>query len=316
MTVCRERGSTRSRGARSARPDDGVWIWYRRSAVGPADRLRTATGGRLRSKSGEPVERPDDRHHRTSFAELGRSPDRRTDVPSISIDDFPSQVPSPTATAKGAGEGPAVRFDQDPGPRLQRDVGRRHPSVLRPRRRRRGQPPRTRRGRRPDLPGPPRSRQDRGVKRTLTGTGTVATNDGRTVQVTILFTDYLAGTARPALFVTTTVVDSAARPVLLTQVIQNPTESLRFLRTEVIKAAKKKGEPVDALVWRRGRQLGQLAVLARWPDLLFPGVPARRRRAPLYTVPGRAPAGAVRLRQQAARAAVNWPLRRTASGGE
>ena len=91
------------------------------------------------------------------------------------------------------------------------------------------------------------AKQDRGVKRTLTGTGTVATNDGRTVQVTILFTDYLAGTARPALFVTTTVVDiGKARPVLLTQVIQNPTESLRFLRTEVVKAAKKKGEPVDA----------------------------------------------------------------------
>ena len=37
-----------------------------------------------------------------------------------------------------------------------------------------------------------------------------------------------------------------ARPVLLTQVIQNPPEGLRFLRTEVVKAAKKKGEPVDA----------------------------------------------------------------------
>ena len=57
----------------------------------------------------------------------------------------------------------------------------------------------------------------------------------------------LAGTARPSLYVTTTAVDiRRARPVLLTQVIQNPPEGLRFLRTEVVKAAKQKGEPVDA----------------------------------------------------------------------
>ena len=62
-----------------------------------------------------------------------------------------------------------------------------------------------------------------------------------------MFTDFLAGTARPSLYVTTTVVDiRRARPVLLTQVIQNPPEGLRFLRTEVVKAAKQKGEPVDA----------------------------------------------------------------------
>ena len=87
---------------------------------------------------------------------------------------------------------------------------------------------------------------DRGVKRTLTGKGTVRTNDGRTVQVTIMFSDYLAGTAHPASYVTTTVVDvRRVRPVLLTQVIQNPPEGLRFLRTEVVKAAKAKGESVD-----------------------------------------------------------------------
>jgi len=90
------------------------------------------------------------------------------------------------------------------------------------------------------------ARRDRGVKRTLTGTGEVGTNDGRTVQVTIQFVDFLAGTARPASYVTTTVVDvRRGRPVLLTQVIQNPADGLRFIGTEVTRVAKKKGEPVD-----------------------------------------------------------------------
>ena len=91
------------------------------------------------------------------------------------------------------------------------------------------------------------ARRDGGVKRTLTGTGTVSTNDGRTVQVTITYLDFLAGTARPASYVTTTVVDvRRARPVLLTQVIQNPADGLRFLGTEVTRVARKKGDQVDA----------------------------------------------------------------------
>jgi hypothetical protein len=62
-----------------------------------------------------------------------------------------------------------------------------------------------------------------------------------------MFSDYLAGTAHPASFVTTTVVDvRRVRPVLLTQVIQNPPEGLRFLRTEVVKVAKAKRESVDS----------------------------------------------------------------------
>ncbi len=90
------------------------------------------------------------------------------------------------------------------------------------------------------------ARQDRGVKRTLNGIGTVGTNDGRTVQVVIRYGDYLQGTAHPASFVTTTVVDiRRVRPVLLSQVIQNPPEGLRFLRTEVVKAARRKGEQLD-----------------------------------------------------------------------
>ncbi len=87
---------------------------------------------------------------------------------------------------------------------------------------------------------------DAGVKRTLTGVGSVVTNDRRTVQVTIVFSDYLAGSAHPANAVTTTVIDaSLARPVLLSQVIQNPSDGLRFLRTQVVKAAKKKREPLE-----------------------------------------------------------------------
>jgi hypothetical protein len=46
--------------------------------------------------------------------------------------------------------------------------------------------------------------------------------------------------------VTTTVVDvRRSRPVLLTQVVDNPPEGLRFLRTEVVKVAKTKSEAVD-----------------------------------------------------------------------
>ena len=88
---------------------------------------------------------------------------------------------------------------------------------------------------------------DSGVRRTLTGDGRVGTNDGRTVQVVITFVDDLAGTAHPALYVTTTVVDvGRVRPVLLSQVVQDPPEGLRFLRTEVLRAARRKGDTVDA----------------------------------------------------------------------
>jgi hypothetical protein len=37
-----------------------------------------------------------------------------------------------------------------------------------------------------------------------------------------------------------------ARPVLLTQVVQNPAEGLRFLGTEVTRVARKQGDQVDA----------------------------------------------------------------------
>jgi hypothetical protein len=87
---------------------------------------------------------------------------------------------------------------------------------------------------------------DAGAKRTLSGHATVVTNDGRTIQITIIFVDFLAGTAHPANSVTTTVVDvNAVRPVLLKQVIQNPPEGLRALRAQVVTTATKEGEVVD-----------------------------------------------------------------------
>ena len=62
-----------------------------------------------------------------------------------------------------------------------------------------------------------------------------------------MYVDYLEGTARPASYVTTTVIDvRRARPVLLTQIVQNPADGLRFLGTEVTRVARKKGESVDA----------------------------------------------------------------------
>ena len=182
-------------------------------------------------------------------APVSPSPAAPTDgpvAPSISISDFPSPTPSPTTTAKGAAKGlPVARtrirgrassaswdvaIPVFSGPAVAAEANRRVRAAAN------------------DLIAQVRreAKGDRGVKRTLTGTGTVAANDGRTVQVTIMFTDFLAGTARPSLYVTTTVVDvRRARPVLLTQVIQNPPEGLRFLRTEVVETAKKKGEAVD-----------------------------------------------------------------------
>jgi hypothetical protein len=169
-------------------------------------------------------------------------------APSISISDFPRATPSPTTTAtpKGNERGLAVgqtrirgrassaswdiAIPEFSGPAVADEANRRVRAAAN------------------DLIAQIRreAKDDGGVKRTLTGTGTVGTNDGRTVQVTITFTDYLAGTARPASFVTTTVVDiRRARPVLLTQVLQNPPEGLRFLRAEVTKVAKTKREAVD-----------------------------------------------------------------------
>ena len=147
------------------------------------------------------------------------------------------------------------------------------------------------------------ARRDGGVKRTLTGKGTVSTNDGRTVQVTITYLDFLAGTARPASYVTTTVVDvRRARPVLLSMVIQNPADGLRSLGTEVARVARKKGDQVDA-----EGLAPRVANFANWQsspaglDLPLPRVPAGGCRASLVhgaLVAG--PVGAVGVRGEAA----------------
>jgi hypothetical protein len=182
-------------------------------------------------------------------ASASPSPAATTDGPvgpSISISGFPSPVPSSPETSKGGDKGLPigqtrirgrassatwdVAIPVFSGPAVAAEANRRVRAAA------------------DGLIGQVRreAKDDRGVKRTLNGTGTVVTNDGRTVQVTIMFTDFLEGTARPSAYVTTTVVDiRRARPVLLTQVIENPPEGLRFLRSEVVTAAKKKGEPVD-----------------------------------------------------------------------
>ena len=173
------------------------------------------------------------------------SPTSEMNPPSVSIN-IPTPVPPPTATSARASKGlpvsqttirgRAASASWDvavpvfSGPPVAAEANRRVRAAVN------------------DLIGRVRreARDDGGVKRTLTGSSTVPTNDGRTVQVVILYTDYLQGTARPASFVTTTVVDiRRLRPVLLTQVIQNPPEALRFLRSEVIQVAKRKGEEVD-----------------------------------------------------------------------
>jgi hypothetical protein len=177
------------------------------------------------------------------------APTDKPGVPSISISDLPtgSPSPSPSATATGTGKGLAasqtrirgrsssaswdITIPVFSGSTAANEANRRVRAAAN------------------DLIAKVRreAAEDRGAKRTLTGRGTVGTNDGRTVQVTIVFSDYLAGTAHPASYVTTTVVDvRRVRPVLLTQVIQNPPEGLRFLRTEVVKVAKAKGESVDS----------------------------------------------------------------------
>ena len=151
------------------------------------------------------------------------------------------------------------------------------------------------------------AKDDAGAKRTLTGVGTVVTNDRRTIQVTIIFSDYLAGTAHPANAVTTTVIDvGKARPVLLTQVIQNPPEGLRFLKAQVVKAAKKKREPVD--------KAGLAPKVANWAN--WQTTPAGMtfyfgdyqlgdlRDPPLHGALAIGTAGAVGVRRKTARAAV------------
>ncbi|HET9649784.1 MAG TPA: hypothetical protein VFP34_16345 [Microlunatus sp.] len=89
-------------------------------------------------------------------------------------------------------------------------------------------------------------RSDGGVKRRLEGSGKVVTNDGRTVQVTVTYADFLTGTAHPSNYVTTTVVDVRRRtPVTLEQVFSNPTAAYRKLKPAVLRAAGEQASSID-----------------------------------------------------------------------
>jgi hypothetical protein len=89
-------------------------------------------------------------------------------------------------------------------------------------------------------------RSDGGVKRRLEGSGKVVTNDGRTVQVTVTYADFLTGTAHPSNYVTTTVVDVRRRtPVTLEQVFSNPTAAYKKLKPAVLRAAGEQASSID-----------------------------------------------------------------------
>ena len=214
------------------------------------------------SSGGEPTAGTVSTEPSTS-APVSPSPAASTDdpvgVPSVSVDAFPTPTPTPTPTpsptpapsptetsasadgglkvtrARIRGRADRATWDVDipvfSGPPAAAEANRRVRAAV------------------GDLVAQVRkeARQDDGVERTMSGEGTVSTNDGRTVQVVIDYVDYLAGTARPASYVSTTVVDvRRSRPVLLTQAVQNPPEALRLFRTEVVKAARTRGEPTEA----------------------------------------------------------------------
>lgn len=83
--------------------------------------------------------------------------------------------------------------------------------------------------------------------RTLSGTGTVTTDDGRTAQVRFDFTDYLDGTAHPVDSVRTVVVDLAdGLPVTLAGVFPREHAALVRLARAVRRLAAAGGEPITA----------------------------------------------------------------------
>lgn len=89
-------------------------------------------------------------------------------------------------------------------------------------------------------------RHDKGIKRRLEGEGTVVTNDGRTAQVTITYSDYLAGTAHPSDYVTTTVVDVVRRrPITVDQVFTDPPAAYRKLKPAILGAAGEQKAAID-----------------------------------------------------------------------
>ncbi|MCI2237060.1 hypothetical protein MO973_40455 [Paenibacillus sp. TRM 82003] len=81
--------------------------------------------------------------------------------------------------------------------------------------------------------------------RTLTGEGTVTTDDGRTVQVVLEFVDSTEGTAHPTTSVTTVVLDvERERPVVLGDVFDDPRAAFEELALVVEEVADAAGQPV------------------------------------------------------------------------
>lgn len=89
-------------------------------------------------------------------------------------------------------------------------------------------------------------RDDQGERRTLSGEGEVAVNDGRTVQVRLSFTDNLAGTAHPIYSVATTALQAATgAPLTLDTVFTDKRAALRTLKPLILRAARAAGEEVS-----------------------------------------------------------------------
>ncbi|NAZ84923.1 hypothetical protein, partial [Kineococcus indalonis] len=87
--------------------------------------------------------------------------------------------------------------------------------------------------------------QDGDPPRTLTGEGTVTTDDGRTVQVLLEVVDSTEGTAHPTTTLASTVVDvRRARPVTLDALFPDPPAALAQLAPLVEGLAAAQGDPV------------------------------------------------------------------------
>ncbi len=89
-------------------------------------------------------------------------------------------------------------------------------------------------------------RADAGDKRRLEGEGVVVTNDGRTAQVRITYSDYVEGTAHPSNYVTTTVIDVAdKKPITLERVFTHPTQAYKKLEPAILKSAGEQSSGID-----------------------------------------------------------------------
>ncbi|WP_432543061.1 hypothetical protein [Kineococcus sp. SYSU DK002] len=89
--------------------------------------------------------------------------------------------------------------------------------------------------------------QDGDPPRTITGRGTVTTDDGRTVQVLLEVVDSTEGTAHPTTTVASTVVDvRTAEPVTLDDVFTDLAAAFTGLAPVVEEIAAAQGEPVTA----------------------------------------------------------------------